>query len=101
MSGRIHKGQLIEMVAESLGCSKVQAGTAVNAVLDNIGEALRENDRVTLTGFGTFAVRETAPRRIKPISGPDAGQLIQVPAGKRLAFTAGSVLTEIVRDSRG
>ena len=64
MAGRIHKGQLIDMVAESLGCSKAQPGAAVNAVLENVRESLRENDRVTLTGFGTFEVRETAEGRI-------------------------------------
>ena len=35
MAGKIHKGQLIGMVAESLGCPKAQAGGAVNAVLEN------------------------------------------------------------------
>lgn len=100
MAGRTHKGQLIEMVAESLDCPKSQAEATVNAVLENIGDALRENDRVTLTGFGTFEVRDTAPRKVRPIGGPNAGQLVEVPAGKRVAFTASSVLSDMVRNGR-
>lgn len=100
MADRIHKAQLVNMVAESLGCPKAQAARSVNAVLDSIGQALSENDRVTLTGFGTFEVRDTSPRRIKPIAGPNAGQFIEVPAGKRVAFTAGSGLSDIVHRGR-
>ena len=100
MADRIHKAQLVDMVAESLGCPKAQAARSVNAVLDSIGQALSENDRVTLTGFGTFEIRETAPRKIKLIAGPNAGQLVEVPAGKRVAFNAGSGLSDIVRSGR-
>ncbi len=100
MADRIHKGQLVDMVAKSLGCPKAHAAQSVNAVLNSIGQALSENDRVTLTGFGTFEVRDTSPRKIRPIAGPNAGQLIEVPAGKRVAFTAGSGLSDIVRNAR-
>ncbi len=100
MAGRIHKGQLIEMVAESLECSKADASTAVSAVLGNIGEALRENDRVTLTGFGTFEVRETPARKVRAIAGSNAGEIIDVPAGHRVAFVPGKALTENARNGR-
>ena len=49
-------------------------------------------------GFGTFEVQKTAPRKIRLIAGPNAGQLVEVPAGKRVAFKAGSALSEIMRD---
>ena len=58
MASVIHKSELSKMVAERLGISQAAAGDATSAVLDSIGQALSENDRVTLTGFGTFSVRE-------------------------------------------
>ena len=100
MAGRIHKGQLIAKVAESLECSKTDAATAVSAVLDNIGETLRENDRVTLTGFGTFEVRETPARKVRAIAGSNAGKIIDVPAGHRVAFVASKALKENARNGR-
>ncbi len=100
MAGIIYKGQLIELVAESLECSKTEAATAVSAVLDNIGEALRENDRVTLRGFGTFEVRETPARKVRAIAGANAGEIIELPAGHRVAFVASKTLTESARNGR-
>ena len=58
MASVIHKSDLSKMVAERLGISQAAAGDATSAVLDSIGMALSEHDRVTLTGFGTFSVRE-------------------------------------------
>ena len=54
----IHKAELSKMVAERLGISQTAAGDATSANLDSIGQALSENERVALTGFGAFAVRE-------------------------------------------
>ena len=54
MTSVIHKTELSRMVAERLGISQAAAADASSAVLHSIGQALSENDRVTLTGFGTF-----------------------------------------------
>ena len=40
----------------------VHTDEAVNAVLDAITEALKQGDKVMLTGFGSFEVREHAAR---------------------------------------
>ena len=94
----IHKSELSKMVAERLGISHAAAGDATSAVLDSIGQALSENDRVTLTGFGTFSVRERAARQMRAIAGENAGQMIDVPARKHVAFKAGNTLDQVVRE---
>ena len=66
----------------------------MNAVLSSVQEALANGDRVVLTGFGSFSVREVKPRRVRPIRGGQAGSLITVPAHKRVGFTAGAELTK-------
>ena len=69
---------------------------ATSAVLDSIGQALSENDRVTLTGFGTFSVRDRAARQMRAIAGNNAGQMIDVPARKYVALKAGNSLDQTV-----
>ena len=80
-------------VAANLGGSKARGEAALNAVLDSIQSAIAAGDRVVLTGFGSFEVREVKARRVRPIRGGQAGNLITVPAHKRVGFTAGAELS--------
>ena len=66
----------------------------LKAVLDSVQEALASGDRVVLTGFGSFEVRDVKARRVRPIRGGSAGNLITVPAHKRVGFTAGAELSK-------
>jgi DNA-binding protein HU-beta len=54
MAEVIHKTELTKLVAGRLGVSQASAAEATAAVLDSLEQALTENDRVTLVGFGTF-----------------------------------------------
>lgn len=100
MASVIHKSELSRMVAERLGISQAAAADATSAVLHSIGQALSENDRVILTGFGTFSVRERAARQMRAIGGENAGEMIDVPARKFVAFKAGNTLEQTVRDGQ-
>ena len=85
-------------VAGKLGGSKAQGeaalNAALNAVLDSIQAALSGGNRVVLTGFGSFEVRQVRARRVRPIRGGQAGSLITVPAHRRVGFTAGAELSK-------
>ncbi|MCH8184880.1 MAG: HU family DNA-binding protein [Chloroflexi bacterium] len=81
-------------VAGKLNASGTQGEAALNAVLDSIQEALSGGNRVVLTGFGSFEVRQVKARRVRPIRGGQAGNLITVPAHKRVGFTAGAELSK-------
>ncbi len=81
-------------VAGKLNGSGAQGESALNAVLDSIQEALSGGNRVVLTGFGSFEVRQVKARRVRPIRGGQAGNLITVPAHKRVGFTAGAELSK-------
>ena len=98
MASVIHRAELSKLVADRMGVSQTAAADATAAVLDSIEQALSENDRVTLTGFGTFSVKERAARQMRAIAGKDAGQMIDVPARKYVAVKAGNTLEQIVRD---
>jgi DNA-binding protein HU-beta len=90
----LRKSDLTTRVATRLGGSRAQGEAALNAVLGSIQDALASGDRVVLTGFGSFSVRAVKARRVKPIRGGQAGQLITVPAHKRVGFTAGAELNK-------
>ena len=90
----LRKSDLSARVAAKLGSSRAQGEAALKAVLDSVQEALAAGDRVVLTGFGSFEVRDVKARRVRPIRGGSAGNLITVPAHKRVGFTAGAELSK-------
>lgn len=88
----LRKSDIAARVATHLKGSSAQGENALNAVLNSIQDALAEGDKVVLTGFGSFSIRDVKARRVKPIRGQ--GQLITIPAHKRVGFTAGSDLNK-------
>ena len=59
----MNKTELVASVAEKAGMTKKDAEKAVSALFDTIQEALAQNDKVQLIGFGTFETRERAARK--------------------------------------
>ena len=98
MNDTLRKREMSERVADLMGCSKAGGERALNAVLESLTDAVREGDRVVLTGFGTFDVREVRTRRVRPIRGTNRGELIEVPAHRSVRFRAGQTLRQIARE---
>ncbi len=89
----MNKSELVAAVAAKAGITKKDAESAVNAVIDSITEALTENDKVQLVGFGTFEVRSRDAREGRD---PRTGDVIDIPASKSPAFKAGKALKDAV-----
>src|SRR5258708_39200181 len=89
----MQKTELIAKVAKETGVTQVETGAVINKTIDVIVETLKKGEKVTLTGFGTFEVRHTAARTG---TNPSTRAKIQIPAGKRAAFSAGAVLKSAV-----
>ena len=51
----MHKAELVAKIAEQAGLTKAEAQTALNALTDNLTDALARNETVSLIGFGTFS----------------------------------------------
>ncbi len=90
----LRKSDLSGRIAAKMGGSKAQGEAALRSVLESVEEALTNGDRVVLTGFGSFEVRDVKARKVRPIRGAKEGQLIEVPAHKRAGFTAGAELSK-------
>lgn len=81
----MNKTDLVNAVAEKAGLSKVDSRKALDAVLESISQALANEDKVQLLGFGTFAVVEKPAR--EGIN-PRTKEKIQIPARKVVKFKA-------------
>lgn len=79
----MNKAQLIEAVALDANIPKVTAKRAVDAMLNATLAALREGDRVSLTGFGSFGVAERPARMGR---NPRTGAPVHVPPRKQVRF---------------
>lgn len=91
----MNKTELVEKVAECTGLTKTQADVAVNAFIETIKDALKDGDKVTLKGFGTFEVRERAARTGR---NPRTGEIVEVAASKTPAFKASTALKKEVNE---
>ena len=59
----MNKTDLINEVAAKASLNKVDAKAAVDAVFESIAQALVNDDKVQLLGFGTFAMVEKPERQ--------------------------------------
>lgn len=87
----MNKDDLVQAVAERTHAPRKTAEAVVNATLDSISEALENDDKVTIIGFGTFAVRERAEREGR---NPRTGETITIESKRVPCFTAGKALRD-------
>ncbi len=85
----MNKTQLIDAMAEKSGLNKADSKRALEAFIGATTDALKEDDRVALVGFGSFSVNERAARTGR---NPKTGAAIQIPAKKVVKFKAGADL---------
>ena len=51
----MNRGELVEAIANDASITKAQAQAAPDAFVSNVQRSLKSDDKVTLTGFGTFS----------------------------------------------
>lgn len=88
------KSALAHAVAKDSGLTISKANEVIGSILSNLENALADGENVRLTGFGSFKVKDTKARTGR---NPSTGDPIEVPASRRVSFSAGSNLTAAVR----
>jgi DNA-binding protein HU-beta len=88
------KNEFVDRVASSSGLSKKDAGSAVDAVIKSIEDALGQGEEVNFTGFGKFHVAERGSREGR---NPRTGETMTIAASRVPRFTAGSGLKKAVK----
>mgnify|MGYP003384709874 CR=1 FL=1 len=90
----MNKSELVAAVAEKSGLNKTDAGNAIDSLIDVIATALKNDDKVSLVGFGTFAIRARAERTGR---NPKTGKTLNIAASKNPSFKAGKALKDAVK----
>jgi DNA-binding protein HU-beta len=91
------KADLIENVAAEVDLAKRQVAEIIDLVFGEIRGALQKGDRVALTPFGSFVVRQ---RKAREGRNPKTGAKIKIAARKVPAFVAGRGLKEAIGGAR-
>ena len=81
------KAELVETVAKAAGLTKAAAEKAVGAFIGTVTDALKDGDRVTLVGFGSF---EVTSRKARTGRNPQTGKELKIAATTVPRFTAGA-----------
>ena len=87
------KAELVEAVAKSASLPKSAAEKAVSAFIDSVSSALKQGDRVTLVGFGSF---EVSSRQARTGRNPQTGKEINIAEAKVPKFRPGKALKDAI-----
>lgn len=90
------KADIVEKVCEKVGgFSKKEAADLVDQVFDTMKSVLETGEKIKISGFGNFVVREKKPR---PGRNPQTGQEITIEARRVLTFKPSNVLKNALND---
>ena len=89
----MNKTELIAAAAERSGLTKKDAEKALNAAIDAITAALTQGDKVQVSGFGIFEVKEREARMGR---NPHTGEAMEIAASKVPSFKASKTLKDVV-----
>lgn len=92
------KADIIEALYEKVGFSKKDAAELVELIFDTIKDTLSNGEKIKISGFGNFVVRD---KRARTGRNPQTGTSIQISARRVLTFKPSHVLREDVNNSTG
>jgi len=90
----MNKAQLIDAMASEANLTKADAKKALDAFINTTSNSLKNGERLSLVGFGSFSISNRAARTGR---NPKTGAEMQIPAKKVVKFKAGSELAEAVK----
>ncbi len=86
----MNKAELISKISDDVNITRGQANAALDSFVNAVTQSLKEGDKVTLVGFGTFSVSKRQARNGR---NPQTGQTIKIKAKKVAKFKAGKELS--------
>ena len=87
------KSEIIDIVAEGTGLTKLETSAVVDGFMATIGYALKTGDTVTLRGFGSF---RTVKRNQRIARNPKTGKIMNIPKRRAPVFKASTDLKKLV-----
>jgi DNA-binding protein HU-beta len=93
----ITKTSIASEVTWVTGLSKTDAAKAVNAVFAALKDHATRGENVTIQGFGSFRVRNTAPKSGR---NPFTGEAMQIPGGRTVKLRVSPALRDRLNPKR-
>jgi integration host factor subunit alpha len=91
------KADIVDKVCDQVGgFSKKEAADLVDQVFDTMKQVLETGEKIKISGFGNFVVRDKGPR---PGRNPQTGQEITIDARRVLTFKPSNVLKAALNES--
>lgn len=92
------KAEIIESVYSKIGFSKKESSDIVELVFDTMKKTLEKGEKIKISGFGNFVVREKRPRIGR---NPQTGEEIEISARRVLTFRPSQVLKAALNGDAG
>ncbi|MBQ5867425.1 MAG: HU family DNA-binding protein [Oscillospiraceae bacterium] len=89
----MNKTELVAVVAEKSGITKKDAERVVSATFETITAQLMKGEKVQISGFGIFEVKE---REARVGRNPRTKEAIEIPASKAPAFKPSKALKDTI-----
>ena len=89
----MNKTELIAIAAENAGLTKKDTERVINAAIDAITAELAKGNRVQLSGFGIFEVKN---REARVGRNPRTKEAIEIPASRTPVFKPSKALKDTV-----
>ena len=90
------KADLVEEVYAAVGFSKKDSASLVDLVFETIKETLEKGEKLKVSGFGNFVVRQ---KKARVGRNPQTGDAIEISARKVLTFKPSQVLKNALNAS--
>ncbi len=87
------KADLVEAVHTKLGFSKKESADVVEMVFDTMKETLEHGEKIKISGFGNFELRDKRPRVGR---NPQTGAVIEISGRRVLTFKTSQVLKAVL-----
>lgn len=85
------KADLVDIIAEGTGLTKVETAAVVDGLFATIRNALKAGHRIEIRGFGRFQVVQRAERIGR---NPKSGETVRIPAYKTVRFSCSRLLQD-------
>jgi integration host factor subunit alpha len=92
------KAEIVERVAAKTGLSKKESFEVVEQLFDTMKSILETGEKLKITGFGNFEVKQKADRLGR---NPQTGEEITIEARKILTFKASNMLKDSINAVNG
>lgn len=89
------KAELVEHVSAKIGGPKKVSQDVVEAIFDLMKETLHQGDKIKISGFGNFILRDKRPRKGR---NPQTGDDIEITARRVLTFRPSQILKQYLNE---